>query len=276
MIETCAKCVLIDKIQANDDILTCHQCSKNVHGHCAGVEPLLYEFLIASNNLSWRWRCDDCIGIPAKVEINDCLGVIMGKLVAMSSDNEALKANTAPKTPSADLFRRDGTPISIKRCGGGEGPSSVNRSRVETPKVIVGTGAANNALIPVELDDNVKKINASTDEKIAALKQHIKEYLLTKINANEAAITEHNQRINHLEADIETLKDALEKSAKANDFTIKGIPILPNVQPRPLYLKIVSAIGYCLNTTPPADAFRLGKTKVGAKFDPPHDSLSEP
>jgi hypothetical protein len=127
-----------------------------------------------------------------------------------------------------------------------------------------------------KLDDNVEKINASTDEKIAALKQDIKEDFLTKINANEAAISDHNQRIKHLEADIETLKDALEKSAKAYDFTIKGIPILPNVHPRPLYLKIASAIGYCLETTPPADAFRLGKTKVGAKFDPLHDSLSEP
>jgi hypothetical protein len=120
-----------------------------------------------------------------------------------------------------------------------------------------------------KLDDNVKKINASTDEKIAALKQDIKEDLLTKINANEAAITDHNQRINQLEDDIATLKDALEKSAKANDLIIKGIPILPNEQPRPLYLKIATAIGYCLETTPPADAFRLGKRRVGAKFDPP-------
>jgi hypothetical protein len=126
--------------------VTCHQCSKKVHAHCAGVEPLLYEFLITSKHLSWR--CDDCVGTPAKMEFNDCFGVIMGKSVVMSS--EALKANATPKTPFADLFLRDRTPISTKRCGGGEGLSSVKRSRVETPKVIVGTGAANNALIPVE------------------------------------------------------------------------------------------------------------------------------
>jgi hypothetical protein len=87
-----------------------------MYAHYAGFEPLLYEFLIASKNLSWR--CDDCVGIPLKIEINNCLGVIMGKLVVMSSDIDALKTNAAPKTPFADLFCRDGTPISTKRRGG--------------------------------------------------------------------------------------------------------------------------------------------------------------
>jgi hypothetical protein len=165
MTETCAKCVLLDDSQANDDIVSCHQCSKNVHAHCAGVEPLLYGFLIANKNLSWR--CDDCVGIPPKMEINDCLGMIMGKLSAMSSDIEALKATAVPKMTFSDVFRRDGTPTSTKRRGGGEGPTSVKRSRVETPKVIVGTGAANNALIPVEPLQwlYVSRLDPSTSEE---------------------------------------------------------------------------------------------------------------
>jgi hypothetical protein len=105
MTEICTKCVLLDNSQVSDDIVTCNQCSKNIHAHCAGVEPLIYESLIASKNLSWC--CDDCVGIPPKMEINDFLGVIMRKLAAMSNYIEALKA--APKTPFADFFRRDGT-----------------------------------------------------------------------------------------------------------------------------------------------------------------------
>jgi hypothetical protein len=74
-----------------------------------------------------------------------------------------------------------------------------------------------------------------TDEKIADLKQGIKEDLLTNITANETAITAPDQRINQLEVDIITPKDALEKNGKVNDLKIKGIPVLPNEQSRPLY-----------------------------------------
>jgi hypothetical protein len=89
-----------------------------------------------------------------------------------------------------------------------------------------------------KLYENVGKINTSMDEKIAALKQDINGDLLMKSTANEAAIDTQDQ----LETVVMALKDTLQKSGKVNDLIIKGIPILPNEQPQPLYLKIDVAI----------------------------------
>lgn len=148
MTETCANCNSLDDSHSNDNIVTCRQCSKNFHAYCADIDDQLYELLMKNKNLSWS--CNDCIGKPANMEINNCLGLIMEKLGTMSSDIEALKVSAAPKTTFADMVRKDATPRTPKRRAGDKDFQFVKRTRTDTPSMIMGTGEANNALVSVE------------------------------------------------------------------------------------------------------------------------------
>jgi hypothetical protein len=119
------------------------------------------------------------------------------------------------------------------------------------------------------MDDKLNVMQKSFDDKIDSFKLDIKDELLNKINTNEANIDAHDERLDKLEATVAALENKIEATSKANDLVVKGIPLLSNERPMSIYLGAAAAIGYTPEMTPQVDIFRLGKKKVGSKFDPP-------
>jgi hypothetical protein len=145
MTETCAKCKVLDDSISNDNLINCRQCFKSTHAQCADIDSALFTILLTSKNVSWT--CDDCVDETFKVESGDRFDLIMKKLTTMSADIESLKSKAAPKPAFSSLFRNgDETPKTAKRRSDDKGQSSVKRSRIATPAVVIGTGATNDVL----------------------------------------------------------------------------------------------------------------------------------
>jgi hypothetical protein len=68
---------------------------------------------------------------------------------------------------------------------------------------------------------------------------------------------------------VNKLENLIEASSKANDLIVKGIPILSNEKPLIMYQKIAACLGMVPEQVPPVEAFRLGRKKIDAEYDPP-------
>jgi hypothetical protein len=121
-----------------------------------------------------------------------------------------------------------------------------------------------------EIRGITRKIDA-LNIAVESIRQELKEDVITRIDQNETNIAAHDQRLDVIEEAIVELRDETEAASRATDLVVKGIPMQQNENAVDIYVKVASAIGYGNGgpNIPSADIFRLGRKKVGSKFDPP-------
>jgi hypothetical protein len=125
-------------------------------------------------------------------------------------------------------------------------------------------------------DMNIARLETNIAESIVNLRKDLKHEFMPKIQANTEDIAKNKDLIaglqdknEELTAELRDVRNELEVCAKANDLLVKGIPLVAREKCMDYYNKIAAAIGYGPNAAPRVDAFRLGKKRVGAKYDPP-------
>jgi hypothetical protein len=65
---------------------------------------------------------------------------------------------------------------------------------------------------------------------------------------------------------METGKHDLNKTC--NDLIVNGIPVLIRENRSTIYQKMATTLEYATDSAPLVEVFRLGRKKVGAKYDP--------
>jgi hypothetical protein len=119
------------------------------------------------------------------------------------------------------------------------------------------------------IDDKVHALNKTIDDKIDGLREDLKDEILSKVQQNVTNIAANTSKIEQLQSTVARLENTIELNSKANDLIVKGIPVLSNERASALYQQISVALGLVPEQTPRAEVFRLGKKRVGAKWDPP-------
>jgi len=157
-----------------------------------------------------------------------------------------------------------------------EDPSSPSNSRTGSvePQQTVTSNDVMDILLELRgmishLDEKFSTKVDALSASVDAIRQEIKEEVVTRIDKNETAIAAHGERLVEVEEAIDELRNETEAASKATDLIVKGIPMLPRENVVNIYLQIAATIGYRNEDVPTADIFRLGKKKDGAKFDPP-------
>jgi hypothetical protein len=124
------------------------------------MDEAVFNALKTCKNLSWK--CNECLGSQVVNNNDRGLELIMKKLEAMSSDIDELKEKSVPKSTFSGLFQGNGdTPRGSKRTallnGNGDASNATFfgkrkrlESKVNTPAIIMGTGAVNNDLVAVK------------------------------------------------------------------------------------------------------------------------------
>jgi hypothetical protein len=140
-----------------------------------------------------------------------------------------------------------------------------------TNKIDNNAQTLNDAMVEVsqKISDNEERINNAIDDKIAGLKEELKNDLTSRINQNTEDIVANTIRLDQTDSKINAVDNKLEMLARQNDLIIKGIPALNNENTLIIYHKIAAAIGLSTETAPFVQIHRMGKKKPGNKMDPP-------
>lgn len=119
------------------------------------------------------------------------------------------------------------------------------------------------------LENRFDVMETKFDAKIDQLRDDIKGDLTEEIRQNAADIASNREDIEVLQTHVQQLENELDRSRKAEELVVKGVPVLSNENCNILYTKIAMAIGYQNDSAPVVETFRLGKRTNSAGRAPP-------